>query len=483
MRRCLAHISNRAVLASLRQWVDVVRYESLNADMVATNRHRHVAWMCLIRVSKQPYVRAWRRWRSEVTLFAHTARARRVMSRWLRRKVTSSWQKWVLVLRALSGTDSRTASDKLRRELELDSVRRTMWRCLHRISELAYFRCWERWRTVVVQQLKSTFCAREMRNCLNRMLALNYSQAWDQWVRAISIMRNAGRVLHRWLASLSVGALTAFWQRWLCVIEDQCQAGKILLTYLSQAHDRILLSSWGRWVNAKTMALKDERIEDLKVELHRTNMMAMDWDTRMRIVKEKVEDRLAGKCPDISIDIDSMAILLKDQIKFKPGKADIQEADLRIMRQLERTVVALSELLEDQQGLCHIRIDGHVHPTGKDMRCLVISYFRAAEIVRRIRKAGCPADFLLAYGYGQRQPISHHKKHADANRRVEITIIDQMHYDKAQQGAMTLWSDISSTREFNQCITTEKFFGETFEDLSAYCPPGARLPDNKSMPR
>jgi hypothetical protein len=44
-----------------------------------------------------------------------------------------------------------------------------------------------------------------------------------------------------------------------------------------------------------------------------------------------------------------------------------------------------------------IHFDGHVHPTDKDRRCLVISHFRAAELMRHVVKAECPNEFLHAY--------------------------------------------------------------------------------------
>jgi len=82
------------------------------------------------------------------------------------------------------------------------------------------------------------------------------------------------------------------------------------------------------------------------------------------------------------------------------------------------------------------------------MRCLVISYFRAAEIVRRVVNAGCPHEFLHAYGYGQRMPVTSNKKEADMNRRVEIGFLDHHHIESMDDDARKLWAEITPTEQF-----------------------------------
>jgi outer membrane protein OmpA-like peptidoglycan-associated protein len=185
----------------------------------------------------------------------------------------------------------------------------------------------------------------------------------------------------------------------------------------------------------------------------------------------KLAAAIGDSCPDVYIDFENKTIVVKEDINFTAGKANILEEDLPLVGQLERTVVTLYRILKEvNYKMLHIRIDGHVHPTGKDMRCLVISYFRAAEMVRRIRLAGCPAEYLHAYGYGQRQPLTLNKHRADDNRRVDITIVDQHNVGALNDQAGALWKEISATSDFTKCVTTEGFFGHKRPPLMEYAP-------------
>ena len=192
--------------------------------------------------------------------------------------------------------------------------------------------------------------------------------------------------------------------------------------------------------------------------------------TTLKSVKEKLHEvkveldiELGDSCPDVDIDVEQMKIVLSDEINFKGGKAVIQKDDLPVQAQLEKTIVALYTILQCKgYDMFHIRFDGHVHPTGKDMRCLVISYFRAAELVRRVVKAGCPKEFLHAYGYGQRMPITSDKKKADLNRRVEINFLDHHHIEQMDSDARELWAEIEVTGDFDKFVAEPASFGHEY---------------------
>jgi len=201
--------------------------------------------------------------------------------------------------------------------------------------------------------------------------------------------------------------------------------------------------------------------------------------TTLKSVKEKLHEvkieldiELGDSCPDVSVDVEQMKIVLSDEINFKGGKAVIQPDDLPVQAQLEKTIVALYTILKSKgYDMFHIRFDGHVHPTGKDMRCLVISYFRAAELVRRVVKAGCPKEFLHAYGYGQRMPVTSDKKKADLNRRVEINFLDHHHIEEMDSDARKLWAEIEATEEFAKFVGETASFGHGYTQ-SDYAPHG-----------
>jgi len=205
--------------------------------------------------------------------------------------------------------------------------------------------------------------------------------------------------------------------------------------------------------------------------------------TTQMSVKEKLHEvmiemdaELGDSCPDIDVDVEKMKIILNDEINFKGGKAVIMDDDLHVQAQLEKTIVTLYKILMKKgYDMFHIRFDGHVHPTGKDMRCLVISYFRAAELVRRVVKAGCPGEFLHAYGYGQRMPVTSDKKHADLNRRVEINFLDHHHIEQMDADACQLWAEIRTTDEFKKFTNDGAAYGDPDhnEDMKDYAPHGA----------
>jgi len=201
--------------------------------------------------------------------------------------------------------------------------------------------------------------------------------------------------------------------------------------------------------------------------------------TRDRLIwcDNKLKEEIDGSCPDVDVDVEKMKILLKEEINFEGGKAIIKEEDMSIQHQLEKTVVTLQSILE-KKGFdkFHIRFDGHVHPTGKDMKCLVISYFRAAELVRRCVKAGCDPEFLHAYGFGQRMPVTSEKKRSDENRRVEINFLTFEQAVTIDEDARTLWAQIETTKEFKKFISDEGNYGDdtTDERLEMYAPPGPR---------
>jgi outer membrane protein OmpA-like peptidoglycan-associated protein len=191
---------------------------------------------------------------------------------------------------------------------------------------------------------------------------------------------------------------------------------------------------------------------------------------KLHEVKIELDKQLGNSCPDVSIDVEKMKIVLSDEINFKGGKAIILKDDLPIQAQLEKTIVMLYTILKSKgYDMFHIRFDGHVHPTGKDMRCLVISYFRAAEIVRRVVKAGCPHEFLHAYGYGQRMPVTSDKKKADLNRRVEINFIDHHHIQSMDEDARKLWKEITPTDAFDVFTKEPASFDHEYHE-SVYAP-------------
>jgi outer membrane protein OmpA-like peptidoglycan-associated protein len=185
---------------------------------------------------------------------------------------------------------------------------------------------------------------------------------------------------------------------------------------------------------------------------------------KLHEVKTELDAQLGNTCPDVSIDVLRRKIVLSDEINFEGGKAVILAEDLPIQAQLEKTIVSLYTILKSKgYDMLHIRFDGHVHPTGKDMRCLVISYFRAAEIVRRVANAGCPNEFLHAYSYGQRMPVTSDKKKADLNRRVDINFVDLDQIESMDEDMRKLWKEITPTEQFDTFVKEPASFDRPYQ--------------------
>jgi len=202
----------------------------------------------------------------------------------------------------------------------------------------------------------------------------------------------------------------------------------------------------------------------------------MSMSDKLHEVKVKLDEVIGDSCPDVELDVENMKIILHDMINFKGGKAVILAEDMPVQMQLEKTIVALFNIVTEKGfRMFHLRFDGHVHPTGKEMKCLVISYFRAAELARRVVHAGCPSEFLHSYGYGQSRPVTSDKKKADQNRRVEINFLDHHDIKKVDKDACQLWSKIRTSPEFVKFTEDHSCYGEedVIESMESYAPHGA----------
>merc|ERR1719413_211764 len=98
------------------------------------------------------------------------------------------------------------------------------------------------------------------------------------------------------------------------------------------------------------------------------------------------------------------------------------------------------------------------------MRCLVISYFRAAELARRVHKAGCPRKFFHPYGWGQRKPLTTDKDKADENRRVDISFWDEHAIRRAAHEAEKMWQEIKPTSEFVDFVKDRTNFDHEYQE-------------------
>jgi outer membrane protein OmpA-like peptidoglycan-associated protein len=107
----------------------------------------------------------------------------------------------------------------------------------------------------------------------------------------------------------------------------------------------------------------------------------------------------------------------KGPIRFKKGKAEVDPACDRTMRQI-------AAILADFPGF-HVQVDGHTDNVGKPEANLKLSQARAEAVVNYlVEKKGVAAKRLSAKGWGDSQPIADNKteKGRAKNRRVDFTV-------------------------------------------------------------
>ena len=111
------------------------------------------------------------------------------------------------------------------------------------------------------------------------------------------------------------------------------------------------------------------------------------WEARSRVLQEELDKRFTPRV--VSFDCFNRKLVMKDPVNFVGGKAQVVPEDVPVANEICECLQALYMATQSLGwDMMHIEFDGHVHPTGKDMKCLVISYFRAAEIVRRVAEVG-----------------------------------------------------------------------------------------------
>jgi hypothetical protein len=202
------------------------------------------------------------------------------------------------------------------------------------------------------------------------------------------------------------------------------------------------------------------------------------WEVRARVLQVEVDFFCGDACPDVNFDCFNRKLCMQDPLNFVGGKAQIVPEDLDLMKQISTCIMALF-LGTKKLGwpMFHIQMDGHVHPTGKDMRCLVISFFRAAEVRRLCVEFGVPGNFLHVYGYGGTKPVGA----KDANRRVEIELLRDLDGDgevdsndvaMAIGKARSLWKKIAKTADFAEAEGDPTFVGDPNKvmPITAYKP-------------
>ena len=78
------------------------------------------------------------------------------------------------------------------------------------------------------------------------------------------------------------------------------------------------------------------------------------------------------------------------------GKDVVVAEDLPQLDQIALLCFTVYEVLKFfGWEMFHLQLDGHVHPTGKETKCLIISYFRALTVAEAMTAAGVPSKVCV----------------------------------------------------------------------------------------
>lgn len=131
-------------------------------------------------------------------------------------------------------------------------------------------------------------------------------------------------------------------------------------------------------------------------------------------------------CPDDPNDkvhISRDRIIITEQVHFETAKATIKRESYDILD-------AVVKVLNENQQIVKIRIEGHTDDRGSDEYNLKLSDERAASVMKYLTDKGVAEGRLESVGYGETRPIKDNEtaEGRASNRRVEFTILEMRQY-------------------------------------------------------
>lgn len=131
-------------------------------------------------------------------------------------------------------------------------------------------------------------------------------------------------------------------------------------------------------------------------------------------------------CPDDPNDkvhISRDRIIITEQVYFDTGKTSIKKQSYDILD-------AVVEVLNANQQITKIRVEGHTDSRGSDEMNLELSQGRSEAVMEYMVKNGVAEGRVEAIGYGETKPIRTNDtaEGRSYNRRVEFTILEMREY-------------------------------------------------------
>lgn len=118
------------------------------------------------------------------------------------------------------------------------------------------------------------------------------------------------------------------------------------------------------------------------------------------------------------VNVVDRKFIIKKIIKFKVGKADLENESTHLLDQIADVV--------KQNKVKKLLIVGHTDSTHTEDYNLKLSHDRANTVKRYLMSRGISEDALIAQGYGKRKPIASNatEEGRQINRRVEFFILE-----------------------------------------------------------
>ena len=108
----------------------------------------------------------------------------------------------------------------------------------------------------------------------------------------------------------------------------------------------------------------------------------------------------------------------RGEIRFRRGAAKLSAADrVHLTRLAEALAVTRGSVL----------VEGHADAIGSDLRNLRLSRARARAVARALVAGGLPRSRIVIRAFGDFQPRPGHNGRAQAQRRVEVRLLEEVH--------------------------------------------------------
>jgi flagellar motor protein MotB len=147
--------------------------------------------------------------------------------------------------------------------------------------------------------------------------------------------------------------------------------------------------------------------------------------TDLREQKARIERRLRALAPQAVIAIDDGKVILQGEVLFASGSDALTPEGVALMTEIGR---GLKTLLASEAERQMVLVGGHTDDRPIHERFASnweLSSARALAVAAVLRRAGVPADSVVAAGFGQHHPRARNDDDAGRaqNRRIEVLLV------------------------------------------------------------